>query len=692
MPAQRSAHGALLILGVAVLAGCGTEHDAAAPVPSATPAPAYVPRADGPLPARIGTLTRDAEAPGDADVCQGMTADSEPVAAELARVREVTGLSDEFFATCSGCHGLDGRGRGLYPDLTQSEAAFDEVIRSGRGKMPAFSADVYPVTALESDLEQLRAAAGREPVPLPDVREAPLRAPAPIDEASYLELVRPGLVAWREPGERGACAACHGPDGIDLARIGYTRGDILRRAIDQGRTPEHASAIADMIEAHRRWHGIERPCSATLFRPFQPAGSALSGTGAAADRALLDALERAGVDLAAPAADLEAARGVLKALAELDVSSLPIAPTLSRHSSDAFHAESDRTTSEWIPEIALEPPDAEVEARWLDATNRYLETPDDSALFRLYDLVAELSAARFVTGGIGERLSREKLRSLLLLEHALRRGTRALPVPLGEDPHGRFPIWEAAQIAGAMTRGCAETSDAGPLLPCWNYPPEFYAKMGTDRATLMTDVRSFVATWLVTGWLVDPALQLTEDGDARLAHLDQALLDAAGWGTPSEDATRFLPAHHLYFGLTRLVKAVERMDPGLPAGLDFARMPVNGCWARPSRALAEWASSTLSTLGALGVEGKSERVLLEPDHAELVQGAALAANRAILLAIEEAVSAPAPVCEAQSGDEGVDLAVSVTAIGEFGDAEAPVAAENRALAGRIVAALGGEQG
>jgi mono/diheme cytochrome c family protein len=671
-----------LVAVVVCAVGC-SEHSEL----SATPPERYVPDAHAATPSRIGVISANGSTSLHDTICGDATSQSSAVVSAVTRVRETTGLSDEFLDACAGCHGLDGRGKGNYPDLTAAAEAMEAVVRGGRGAMPAFSERAYSQAALASDSTALALLRERAAVELPDLRDAPRRPPQPLDEAAYLEHVRNGLRAWREPGEHGACAACHSPDGIDLARVGYTHATILRRAVEQGRAPADAVLIADMIEAHRRFHRITEPCSPTFFRPLQPAGERGAGSDGSAELELLQTLERAGVELNVPPADAGAARAIADVIAKLDVRSVPLALRLSRLTSDAFHSQSDRTTSEWIPEIALEPRNAEAERSWIDATNRYLEHPDAGGFWTLYEAVEHLSSERFVTDGVAQRLSREKFRATLLMQHLLRSGRNELPELGSVRLAGKFPIWESAQVAVVMTRGCAEIDEDGPLLPCWNYPPEFYAKMAMDRAELIADLRSFIASWFVAGWLVDPSLQFTEEGAARIADLHLALDGAAAFSIAPEGAGHLLPAHHLYFGLVRLVKAIDAMDPKLPAGRDFERQVVNGCWSTPSIALEEWVAQTLPALDRLGIGRVRPDQALPREVVSAVESFAFGAVRMVLYLVEAALDDPPADCKAAIPDSEVDLRTLVERMADFGDPAHPSVEENRALARRIASRL-----
>ncbi len=73
---------------------------------------------------------------------------------------------------------------------------------------------------------------------------------------------------------KGSCAGCHGVDFFDLARIGSTDEDIVRRAIGDGVTSEQAEALRRAVRAMRE--DMRLPATdARTFRPFQPGGAPL---------------------------------------------------------------------------------------------------------------------------------------------------------------------------------------------------------------------------------------------------------------------------------------------------------------------------------------------------------------------------------------------------------------------------------
>lgn len=62
-------------------------------------------------------------------------------------------LSTPFLNACAHCHGPEGRGKGLYPPIPggRSEAAYIEIVRTGRGAMSGYDATRISDEDLKSD-------------------------------------------------------------------------------------------------------------------------------------------------------------------------------------------------------------------------------------------------------------------------------------------------------------------------------------------------------------------------------------------------------------------------------------------------------------------------------------------------------------------------------------------------------------
>jgi mono/diheme cytochrome c family protein len=149
-------------------------------------------------------------------------------------------LSPAFAAQCAGCHGSSGEGQGPFPSLltTPDADAFVSVVRTGRNQMPPFDEAAAPEARLRRDFVALqRASLSGEPAapaPAADPACGPGRRELPPSSADERAArIERGLAAYRKPGPKGACAGCHSALAIDLAFIGFSDADILRRAIPQ---------------------------------------------------------------------------------------------------------------------------------------------------------------------------------------------------------------------------------------------------------------------------------------------------------------------------------------------------------------------------------------------------------------------------------------------------------------------------
>ena len=638
-------------------------------------ATAFVPAATTTLPAAFSPpiLAK----PG-VPVCGGATLASSQSQSAQKALASASGLSRAYLDGCAGCHGWRGEGNPLFPPLPGAVAdadAFQKVIRQGRNGMPAFTGAAISDGDLKADFATLLRGVAASPQNAEGVHDVELAKPTSIADAEFMAIMGRGLAAWRLPGDKGSCASCHGPDGIDLARVGYTRGDILRRASGQGRSGDEGQSIADMIDALRRRYKIEVPCSPVDFAPMQPGGHLLSGRDAKdVDAQLGAALEREGVRLGQSPKDYAAARQLADAIEKIDPRSIAIGIALNPWTADGFHGPRQTSTAEWIPELAMEARDQAHDDAWVALENRYLESPTDKNFWALYDGVEDLGAQRFVASdGIAERLSREKFRSVLLFQHMMRRDDATLPDLAVAANLPRFSVWEVGQVGTVFGRGCAEdgTETGDNPFPCWGYRPQFFEKMGRDRDALLLDAQRLILPWLTTGFLLDPALQFTENGDAQILHWHQALIDAAstaGLNVVSGD----LPLHHLYFGAVRMTRAVDAYDPQFGNGREFSQRTINGCWDKVQAGLGQYQGATLHALSQLGVEATESAA----------ERATLAINRMIILLAQHSLSSPEPACKA-AASPGANLKSIITSIGAWG-AKVAGSAANVELAATVV--------
>lgn len=91
-------------------------------------------------------------------------------------------------------------------------------------------------------------------------------------------VIADGLVVWRKPDANGnACANCHSPDGIELARFNFSDEDIRRRDAVHVQPPESEKIVA-MIRTLRDKYGFNGKLLDPINdRPFQPGGQPIAG-------------------------------------------------------------------------------------------------------------------------------------------------------------------------------------------------------------------------------------------------------------------------------------------------------------------------------------------------------------------------------------------------------------------------------
>ena len=265
-----------------------------------------------------------------------------------------------------------------------------------------------------------------------------------------LEAQEKALKLWRDDDRtqhpKGSCSGCHGADFYDLARIGSTQTDILRRAKIDGASPEEAAALAQAIQQIRARDGLPVE-NARTFRPFQPGGAVLPGQTpierdinfARSLEPLLPTLFGARID------SLEAAKKARNELMDLikgdnagganssrlNLRSLPSGIQYPLWSADLAQGESEGTLNDWLADIAL---DAKPEfiTQWHALQDAYLSDPSDENFWKMYAAVPTMTATkpfeRCTTGGINPVLAcgavddfaLHKLRSAMIGQHLMR--------------------------------------------------------------------------------------------------------------------------------------------------------------------------------------------------------------------------------------------------------------------------------
>jgi mono/diheme cytochrome c family protein len=293
--------------------------------------------------------------PSDPDG-SGVVTPPPPTACDMPGAATPGAAPPVYVTMCSSCHGMTAEGRPGYPSLrkTMTLTELTAVVRTGRvsttvmfptaqGKsipatMPSFNttrlsdADIATIYAYRST-----PAAPNLPVPATYCLSRPEATwtTAQIDEA-YAR----GLKAWRTPGtvDQNACAFCHASDAMDLAFIGYTDGDIYRRAFNHVSQPI-VDDVIDMVHALRARYKITQPPDPIKFRPFQPGGEVLPGaTAQERDKAFGASLKTVVPTLMGPPIkDAATAHKAWDELAAVNLRTLKVGIPLNRYTEDIFN-------------------------------------------------------------------------------------------------------------------------------------------------------------------------------------------------------------------------------------------------------------------------------------------------------------------------------------------------------------------
>ena len=224
------------------------------------------------------------------------------------------------------------------------------------------------------------------------------------------------LTLWRNDDlsvhPKGSCAGCHGADFFDLARIGSSEQDILRRAKLDGASPVQAQALAQAVNAIRSEQKLPAT-NARTFRPLQPGGSVLLPeltdsaepdylVAVRRDVAfaqqiktlkLLPTLTEGRVDSLAKARQaqkelLDLAQGTNLAgnnAQGLNMRSLPSGILYPKWSADLHHGSKEGTFNDWTADIAHDPKDAFNKAEWQKLQNAYLADPSNLNFWKMYN-------------------------------------------------------------------------------------------------------------------------------------------------------------------------------------------------------------------------------------------------------------------------------------------------------------------
>lgn len=248
-----------------------------------------------------------------------------------------------------------------------------------------------------------------------------------VDPDHYAQYQQ-ALDVWRLRREKDSCSSCHGPDFFDLARIGTSDSEIVRRALMDGASEAEGRTLVDGVKAVRAIYGLG-PENPRTFRPFQPGGAVLAGSSSIErDLAFAAELEQFLPTLtsAQPIASLADAKRARDEFLAVDFDTMKIGVPLPRWSSDIAHGAAEGTFNDWVSDLARVPR-PERRDEFIALQDAYLIDSSDFNFWKMYFAVDEMTlpfegitpvdpADRWKA----ERFSAMKYKSALIGQHALR--------------------------------------------------------------------------------------------------------------------------------------------------------------------------------------------------------------------------------------------------------------------------------
>jgi hypothetical protein len=373
------------------------------------------------------------------------------------------------------------------------------------------------------------------------------------------------LALWRNNDlskhPKGSCAGCHGADFFDLARIGSTDIDIVRRAVTDGATQAEAQALLHSVKKMREKFKLPMT-NARSFRPFQPGGQLLPAPATdpvhianvkrdiAFGRQLesylptlmgarIDSLEKA-----KKARDelLDIAQGTNNAGAnpkKTTLRTLPIGLEYPLWSADFHHGKSEGTFNDWVADIAHDPK-SEMRAQWQALQDAYLADPSNENFWKMYNasrlmtqtpLLGSCSIAGAITQSqctASGDFNKNKFLSTLMGQHMLRleamgksvddfyKGAVSLSY-LDNDPIFKsfmtsregFPLlpnnpWEVADRGRVMLESTNTAGSFQANLRSLGYPEFAVQSIDPLRSANDEQVDLFKA-WFWIGFTIDPS-------------------------------------------------------------------------------------------------------------------------------------------------------------------------------------------
>jgi hypothetical protein len=369
------------------------------------------------------------------------------------------------------------------------------------------------------------------------------------------------LTLWRNDDltrhPKGSCAGCHGADFFDLARIGSSESDILRRANADGATPEQANALAQAVKAVRGEMNLPAQ-NARTFRPLQPGGSVLLPDLTEAPhivavkrdiafgnqlKTLLPTLMTGRIDSLAKA---QTARNELIDLAQgtntsganptlLNLRSLPTGMLYPLWSADLHQGAAEGTFNDWTADIAHDPK-PEFKTQWLALQSAYLANPSNENFWKMYHNARDMTQLPLLGSctspglacAITDDFNKHKFLSAMMGQHMMRlqlagkldtfaKGAVAFAY-LDTDPAYSYmkannaklqflpaPLWEVGDNARVLLDSEAKPGSFKQNLASLGYP--LFAQNSIDpNRSAIEEENALRLPWFWIGFTFDPSM------------------------------------------------------------------------------------------------------------------------------------------------------------------------------------------